>query len=168
LAYEYFSSGTAIPIDPYTVNSIDYLKNYLRLNPYEPDILSLLASIYLKIKEPEQAIGLYKILLKSEPDNAELNYNLGICDFHMKNYDSAMQHFFKAIKINDHTDSYLYIASIYKLRKDYEKALYYFRERVKRKSGNDDEYARQAMRGIRLVLDKIAEEEILEKKGAKQ
>ena len=42
---------------------------------------------------------------------------------------------------------------------DFEKALYYYRERVKRKSGDDDQYARQAMKGIRLILNDIAEQE---------
>ena len=168
LAYEYFYNGTAVPSDQYTVNSIKYLTNYLRFNPAEKDILSLLASIYVRIKETEKAIDIYNVLLKVEPDNAELDYNLGICYFHLQKYELARNYFLKAIDIDDHTDSYLYLASIYKLEGDYDKALYYFRERVRRKSGKDDEYARQAMRGIRLVLDKMAEQEANEGKDADQ
>jgi tetratricopeptide (TPR) repeat protein len=165
LADEYFSTGTAIPSSPNTVKALKFLNNYLRLNSYEVDILSLLASIYVQIKETRQAIDLYKKVLELKPDHPEIHYNLGICYFHLQEYELAEQYFLEAIRINDHTDSYLYLGGIYKLKNDFNKALYYFRERVKRKTGDDDEYARQAMRGIRIVLDNLAKKESLQDKN---
>ena len=44
------------------------------------------------------------------------------------------------------------------MEKDFDQALYHFRERVKRKSGDEDEYAKQAMQGIRLILESQNEE----------
>jgi tetratricopeptide (TPR) repeat protein len=129
------------------------------LNANETDILSLLASIYVKTKETEQAIILYKKVLEKNPGQAEIHYNLGICYFHLQEYELAKQYFQQAIRINDHSDSYLYLGGIYKLQNDFDKALYYFRERVKRKKDDQDEYARQAMRGIRIVLDKMSKKE---------
>ena len=159
LANDYFGTGTAIPSSPNTVNAIKILNNFLLLNANEADILSLLASIYVKIKETEQAIILYKKVLEKNPGQAEIHYNLGVCYFNLQEYDIAKKYFQEAIRINDHSDSYLYLGGIYKLQNDFDKALYYFRERVKRKKDDQDEYARQAMRGIRIVLDKMAKKE---------
>ena len=74
-------------------------------------------------------------------------------------YQKAVEYFKQAIAINDYTDAYLYLGMIYKNKLDFEQALFYLRERIKRKSGDDDIYAREAMLGVRIILDKLARAE---------
>jgi len=66
----------------------------------------------------------------------------------------------KAIDIDKNLDSYLYAGVIYRELGEKEKSLQYFRERVKRMTGEDDHYAREAMQGIRKVLEEIKSDSI--------
>jgi tetratricopeptide (TPR) repeat protein len=84
---------------------------------------------------------------------------MGICYFHKDDYESAKREFERAIKINDYPDAYLYLGAISGLEGNTGKALYYYRERIKRKQGDDDQYAKEAMRGIRLILNDMAKKE---------
>ena len=154
LANEYYITGTGVPTSSHTENAMALLRDYLKLNSNKPEILSLLGKIYLQSKYTLEAISVYERLLKLNPQVAENNYNLGIGYFHLKDYARAEDLFKKAIKIGDHSDSYLYLGAIYKLREDWDQALYYFRERIKRQTGDDDRYAKEAMRGVRLILEK--------------
>jgi tetratricopeptide (TPR) repeat protein len=94
-----------------------------------------------------------------DPQSAENHYNLGICYFHKVEYDTAKKEFNRAIEISDYPDAYLYLGAMYRLEGDSEKALHYYRERIKRKQGDDDQYAKEAMRGIRIILNDQAEKE---------
>jgi tetratricopeptide (TPR) repeat protein len=69
------------------------------------------------------------------------------------NYEEAIRYFRKAIDIDDNPDAYLYLGYIYRELGDKEKALRYFRDRVRRRSGDDDVYAKEAMRAIRKLLN---------------
>lgn len=87
-----------------------------------------------------------------KPGQAVTHYNLGITYFKLKDNENAEVHFQKAIDINDYRDAHLYLGVIYQERGEYEKALVHFRHRVKIKSGDDDYYAVQAMKGIQECL----------------
>jgi tetratricopeptide (TPR) repeat protein len=137
-----------------TRRALEILESFLSINPYKPQILIVLGKIYLQTKEVQRAIGLFERVLVLEPGSADNYYNLGICYFNNKEYQKAQGFFEQAIRKGDHLDSYLYMGAIYRLQEDLEKALFYYRERVKRKTGDDDYYAREAMKGIRLILEK--------------
>jgi tetratricopeptide (TPR) repeat protein len=154
LANEYYTTGTGVPTSSGTQNAIASLQAFLKINPNQPDILSLLGKIYVQSKYTREAVSTYTRLLDLYPNVAENNYNLGICYFHMKDYKRAEELFQKAIEISDYSDSYLYLGAIYRLSEDWDRALYYFRERIKRKEGADDRYAKEAMRGVRIILSK--------------
>lgn len=164
LADELYRTGTAAPTHPNTERSIQILRQYLQINPNKINILSLMGRILLQAKYTEEAMEIYTKLLQQEPETAENHYNLGICNFHLKKYDQAEKLFLDAIKMNDYANAYLYIGVMYRLGGDNDKALYYYRERVKRKQSDDDQYAIEAMHGIRLILNDIAIAEENEKK----
>jgi tetratricopeptide (TPR) repeat protein len=157
LANQLYETGTAAVTDPNTERSINILNAFLELNPETENILSLLGRILLQSKYTLEAMEIYEKLILLYPNTAEHHYNLGICYFHKKDYEKSENQFRRAIELNDYSNAYLYLGVIYRLRGDMEKALYYYRERVRRKSTDDDEYARQAMKGIRLVLHDMAE-----------
>jgi len=151
LANEYFRTGTASSTGKGTTYATETLNNFLKINKTNPKILNLLANIYLQIKETEKAINIYNKLISLGTITGEVYYNLGIGYFHLKDYPNAESAFQKSIQLNDYPDSYLYLGAINRLKGDKQKALYYYRERIKRQT-KDDLYAKEAMKGIRLIL----------------
>ena len=96
----------------------------------------------------------------SFPASAEINYNLGVSYYQLKDFDRAETLFIKAIAINDDLDSYLYLGAIYRLRGELDLALEYFRDRIRKKTGDDDHYAREAMRQVRIILSMQGEDSL--------
>ena len=158
-AEELYKTGTAAVTDPKTIKSIEVLRNFLVLNPNNELILSSLGRILLQSKYTMEAMDIYTKLISMNPNSAENRYNLGICYFHKEDYNKAAEEFERAIEINDYPDAYLYLGAINKLEGNIDRALYYYRERVKRQQGEDDKYAKEAMMGIRLILNDVAEKE---------
>jgi tetratricopeptide (TPR) repeat protein len=165
LSDELYLTGTAAPTNPNTIKSMEVLRDFLRINPNNENILSLLGRILLQTKYTLEAMEIYQKLLVLDPQSAENHYNMGICYFHKNDYESAKKEFNRAIEINDYPDAYLYLGAMHRLEGDSETALYYYRERIKRKQGDDDQYAKEAMRGIRLILNDLAEKEEKENKN---
>jgi tetratricopeptide (TPR) repeat protein len=159
LADQLYKTGTGAVTDPNTMRSIEVLRHFLQLNPNNVEILALLGKILLQSKYTLDAVDIYTKLIDLVPSSAAHQYNLGICYYHKKDYQKAKELFERAIELDDYSDAYIYLGAMSRLEGDLEKALYYYRERVKRKSGDDDQYARQAMKGIRLVLNDLAEQE---------
>jgi tetratricopeptide (TPR) repeat protein len=159
LAREYYYSGTASPGNFYTMKARQLLENYLAFAGKDVPALGFLAKITLHSEQYDSAIALFEHMAQLGADKAEIKYNLGICYYGMHDYQRAVEYFKQAIAINDYTDAYLYLGMIYKNKLDFEQALFYLRERIKRKSGDDDIYAREAMLGVRIILDKIAKAE---------
>jgi tetratricopeptide (TPR) repeat protein len=166
-AEELYTTGTAASTHFNTIRSIAELRHFVTINPNNEDILAVLGRILLQTKYTLEAKKIYTKLIGLRPGSAENHYNLGICYFHLVDYRKAKEEFNRAIEINDYADAYLYIGAIYRQEGDIDQALYYYRERVKKKLGNDDQYAKEAMRGIRLILNEIAEKEEEAKKGGK-
>ncbi len=152
LANEYFISGSGIEKSSGSQSAFNVLHTYLRISHKDPRILSLLATIDLKLSKLDEAEEIFLQLADRFPEDSNAWYNLGILYAAKKEYDKAIANFEKAIGLSDNADAYLHLGIIYQKKGDYEKALYYFRERVKRKSGEDDRYAREALKGIRKVL----------------
>jgi tetratricopeptide (TPR) repeat protein len=157
LANNYYESSSGAPTSTGTVKAIEYLQNFLKFNENQARILGLLGKIYIQTKHTLEAQKIYGRLIKLDPNSAETNYNLGICYFHLEDYNKAEKLFKQAIELDHHANSYLYMGAIHKLNGNDEQALNYFRERIRRKNGDDDHYAREAMRGVRVILNKRAE-----------
>lgn len=133
----------------------EYLQRYLELNPASPVAWNLLGKFYyLTFRNPEALQAFFKAD-SLEPDNALVQFNIGVVYHKLKNLDEAEKYFKKAIAINDYLDAHLYLGEIYYERGEYEKALKEFRYRVAHKTGPDDEYALEAMKGIRKCLEAL-------------
>lgn len=160
LANEYYTSGTGTPTGFGTTSAMRVITDYLSIKSGDPQILSLLGSIYLKVQRNEDAFRIFSELYKRFPQDSNAQYNMGIALFMQKNYPQALEFFLKAISTTDHLDSYLYAGLTYRMMGKRDKALEYYRERIRRQTGDDDKYAKEAMMGVRLILDEIAGEEI--------
>jgi tetratricopeptide (TPR) repeat protein len=159
LANEYYITGTGTQGASGTTSALELITNFLKIKSGDPQILSLLGSIYLKIQRFDDALHIFTELNQRFPEDTDTYYNLGIAWFMKKDYPAALQQFEKAIAMGEHLDAYLYAGITCRMAGDREKALYYYRERVKRKTSDDDKYAVEAMTGIRKILLEIEDEQ---------
>ncbi len=152
LADEYYSSGTGTESGFGTTRAQNVIDAFLKIKKNDVRILSLLGSIELKLKHFDKALVLFSKLQKMLPDKSNSYYNLGIVYFMKKEYKTALPYFLKAIQMDQNLDSYLYAGLTYRMLGENQKALDYYRERVRRKTGDDDTWAKEAMKGIRIIL----------------
>ncbi len=155
LAEGVYNTGSGTSQARTTYEAIEIMENYLKLNANTVPILRLLGRIYLQIKNMPRATVLFERILTLEPDSAESYYDLGVCYFDDKKYDQARTYLEQAIKIGEHRESYLYLGAVFFVKGDLEQALYYYRERIRRKMNDEDYYALEAMRGVRIILEKM-------------
>ncbi len=152
LAQEYYSSGTGTSAGTGTNRARQTIEAFLKINQDDLNILSLLASIELKLGYYDKAFQIYSKIAVRAPDDSNSWYNLGVVYFMKKEYQDALQNFLKAISIDQNRDAYLYAGITYRMLGENDKALHYYRERIRRKSGDDDKWAKEAMKGIRKIL----------------
>lgn len=92
------------------------------------------ADVYLKkgiaLLEAQEFLGALRELLEADkyaPNDAEINYHLGIAYLGRGLRDLAMERFQKAVSLkNDYSEAYNYIGAIYNEMEQWEKALPYF------------------------------------------
>ncbi|MBD3224538.1 MAG: tetratricopeptide repeat protein [Caldithrix sp.] len=152
LADRLYSSGTGTPMGTGTQEALAVLEDYLKIRQNDPKILSLTASIYLKVQKWKKAEDIFIDLKRRFPENSNAYYNLGVLHYNTEELDQAKRYFKNAIQIDNNLDSYLYLGLIYKNKGKLDSALVYFRERVRRKTGDDDQFAKEAMLGIRQII----------------
>ncbi|NOX37232.1 MAG: tetratricopeptide repeat protein [Calditrichaeota bacterium] len=133
----------------------DYLQRYLALNPASPVAWNLLGKFYYLTFRNQEALRAFFKADSLDPGNALIQFNIGVVYHKLKELNKAEAYFKKAIAINDYLDAHLYLGEIYLERGEYEKALKEFRYRVAHKTGPDDEYALEAMKGIRKCLEAL-------------
>lgn len=90
-----------------------------------------------------------------QPGVALHQFNIGVTYFKLNQMEQAESAFRQAVALGNLLDSHLYLGVILKERGEYQKALEEFRYRVAHKTGDDDYYAVQAMKGIRECLDAL-------------
>lgn len=133
----------------------ELIENFLSINPNSATSWLLLGQYYHASLNREKAFQAFSKADSLEPNNTIVQYNLGVMYYLEDAYDDAERHFKKAIELDDHLDSHLYLGSIYFKEGEYEKALEHFRYRVAHKTGEDDKYAKEAMKGIRQCLEAL-------------
>lgn len=127
---------------------IDVLNHYLKLNPNSVPTLMALSKIYLVRNNIVQALELLDKAVKLDPQNADTFYNLGIVYYNTEDYENAKRFFKRAIEINNHLNSYLYLAYISEQAGKKEEAISYLRQRIHFKTGFDDQFAEEARRHL--------------------
>ncbi len=152
LANTYYSTGSGTQSGPGTVQAIKTIQYYLRIKKGDARMLSLLGTLYIKTQRYDEAEEVFAGLLKRFPQSSNSYYDMGVVYFMKKEYQKALPYFLKAIKMNQNLDAYLYAGITYRQLGENQQALKYYRERIKRSTGADDMYAKEAMRGIRIIL----------------
>ncbi len=156
------------------------LKQFIELNPYNDKARFLLGDTYLKRGDIVTAQSIFKSLYNSYKNESFINFNLGITYFRIGRDFSyyqpflgkteltdsdmatnvAIEYFNKAIAIDQHLDSHLYLGVIYAAREEYDKAIENYRFRVKHNLGPKDRFYKEAKKGLRKIF---TDEDILRK-----
>jgi tetratricopeptide (TPR) repeat protein len=160
LSQHYYRSSSGSPSSAGITKAKEIIARYLKIKPNDPAVLSNLASILVKTKKLDEAMAIYEGLIKRFPNESNTYYNMGTIHFYKKAYRKALDNYLKAIKIDKNLDCYLMAGFSYRQLAMNDSALYYYRERVKRKTGDDDKYALEAMKGIRIILSERNEAKI--------
>lgn len=151
---------------------VKYLSNYLSINPFHNQIKLILADVYLKKQKHEQALKIYSEYAKSYPELSSSHYNLGTFYFRIASgikrggsynflkegttytsiFDLSKSYFNKAISIDNHLNSYLYLGRIAELQDDKDEAIKQYRLRIKNRLTDNDPYYEQALKGLKLIF----------------
>ena len=103
-----------------------------------------MSKLYIARSDVEQIIDIYEKILQVDPVNAEAFYNLGITYYHIENLKTSARFFERAIHVNNHLDSHYYLGLVLKELGETDRAIEYFRARVRRKRDSDDPVAEAA------------------------
>ncbi|MBL4593776.1 MAG: PD40 domain-containing protein [Flavobacteriales bacterium] len=71
------------------------------------------------------ALKLYDLIYNQDPENKELNFNMGVCNYNIKNYKKAEEHFLKSSSAIS-LELFRYKASIAHVSMKFKKALNYY------------------------------------------
>jgi len=135
-----------------TAQAVKIMEHLLHLNPDQVDVLMSLARINPSPTGDPKTLALYERILTLAPDNAEAHFNLGIVYYHNEDLDHAGKFFERAIKLNNHADARLYLASLSARRGNLDLAIQYLRERIRLSRGDDDKYAAVARQQLYNIL----------------
>ncbi len=134
----------------------------LKLRPNDLDAMLGMVVALDYISYYDQAIDLLKKAERLYPENAELHYNAGVVHFHLaglhrakrkkkeefEEYKLAEPHFKKAIAINNHHYSYIYLGRIYDVTDRKNEAIEAFRACM-RLFDKEDPYREEARKKLR-------------------
>ena len=128
--------------------AIEVLEQILDINPNSVPVLMALGKIYLVRNDILKIIEVFNRVIKLDPNNADAFYNLGILYYNSKDYVNAEKFLKRAVAINNHLNSHLYLAYLYELKGEKEKAIEHLRDRIRYRKGLDDEFAEQARKRL--------------------
>lgn len=153
----YYEDGYLMLSDYYLFENqreraIQVLEHFLEIDPNSVPALMALGKIYLVRNEILKIIEIYNRVLELEPGNSDAYYNLGILYYNSKDYDNAEKFLKRAIAIDYHLNAHLYLAYLYELKGEYDKAIEYLRNRIRYRKGLDDEFAEEARKHLFKIL----------------
>lgn len=132
--------------------AITWLQKYLQINPNSVPVLMALGKIYLVRNEILKIIEIYNRVIELDSDNSDAYYNLGILYYNSEDYDHAEKFFQKAISLDNHLNSHLYLAYLYEIQGDKDRAIEHLRFRIRNRKGFDDEFAEEARKRLFVLM----------------
>jgi tetratricopeptide (TPR) repeat protein len=128
--------------------AIKTVQEILSINPTSVDGLMALGKYHIAKNDVLNILETFEKVIKLQPDNADAYYNLGIVYYHSKDYETAVRFFERAIKLENHLNSHLYLAYIYELQGERDKAIEHLRIRIRGQTNEDDTFAEEARRHL--------------------
>jgi tetratricopeptide (TPR) repeat protein len=148
-----YEDGYLMLADYYLFNNqrdkaIQVLEQFLDINPNSVPALMALGKIYLVRNEILKIIKIYDRVLELEPSSSDAYYNLGILYYNSKDFENAEKFLKRAIAIDNHLNAHLYLAYLYEIKGEYDKAIEHLRQRIRYRKGLDDEFAEEARKHL--------------------
>lgn len=119
---------------------------YRNLGDYEKSLVDYDMAIKISLNNYGAYLGKYSLLMESgdeagaiaslsqaleiELKTSEDRYNLAKVHFFQENYELALSEFSEGFA-NGFTEAYYYIGEVYRIKKDYQKAIYYYETFIK-------------------------------------
>lgn len=124
------------------------IRALLDINPRSVNGLMFLGKMAVAGGDIQKIIPIYEKLLQIAPENPDVYYNLGVFYFNIDDRENAERFFLKAIELGNQVDAYLYMGYICQARGEIDKAVEYYRLRIRHKRGLDDRYADEARKQL--------------------
>ncbi len=114
-ALEYYETAVAIPNAPailfrnfgltcsilkHYTKAIIAFRRYLESNPEDPEIVSIMADLCLKVGDIKSAMPLYERLLRSNPNDYASIFNLSECYLNLGHEESALIGYRRVLELN--------------------------------------------------------------------
>lgn len=128
--------------------AIEVLQQILEINPDSVPVLMALGKIYLVRNDILKIIEVFNRVIELEANNSDAYYNLGILYYDSEDYDNAERFLKRAVAIDNHLNSHLYLAYLYEIKGDKEKAIEHLRDRIRYRKGLNDEFAEEARKHL--------------------
>lgn len=128
--------------------AIKEIKKLLAIHPRSVSGLLFLGKIYVIQGDLGRIMETYNRILEIDPQNAVAYYNLGVYYYNSEDYENAERFFKKAISINNHVNSHLYLGFLYESRGETVKAIAEYRKRIRFKKGTNDQFVDQARKRL--------------------
>lgn len=126
----------------------------LKIYPRSIDGLLALGKLYLYQNESLLLIRTYERVFKLRPKNPDILYNLGIAYYNVHDYQKSLSLFEKAASLYAYPDAYYYIGVIHMKQGNLDKALKAFRNRIYLRTGQNDQFADEAVNHVYRILQK--------------
>ncbi|MCK5074784.1 MAG: hypothetical protein KAR38_00345 [Calditrichia bacterium] len=152
LRYADFMFNLRAPSSDLLYHAIAMVKEYQKLNPRSINVYMKLGYFYLYLNEIENAEKTYNMADSLFPGDKNIILNRGIIAQRKKEFSKAIDIFNSIIDENEYKDVYTYLGGVYLEKEEPEKALEYFRKRVRISRNEDDPMYREALKGIRNAL----------------
>lgn len=103
--------------------ALDYFNSALRLQPYRYDIHYKVGMFYQSLQAFDEAVQAYERALELKSDHKTSLHNLAVIEVFRRNYNSAINYFTQAIKVDDsYVEAYFGRAYCYELIGDLVKS----------------------------------------------
>lgn len=117
------------------------IRALLTIHPRSIDGLMFLGKLASVKRDFIELTRIYDTIFRIAPHNADAYYNLGIYYFQNEDMDNAERLFSRAVRLDNHADSHLYLGQIYESRGRIDKAIEEYRLRIRGKKGVNDRFA---------------------------
>jgi len=132
--------------------AIQVLEKIREIKPNSVPVLMALGKVYLVRNDILKIVEIYNRVLELEPNNTDAYYNLGILYYNSEDYEHAEKFLLRAIAIDNHLNSHLYLAYLYEIKGEYDKAIEHLRSRIRNRKGLEDEFAEEARKHLFKLL----------------
>lgn len=125
----------------------------LTIHPNSLEGLLGLGKLYVLRNDVLNIIRIYERVIELAPEYTDAYYNLGIAYYNAGRLGDAIRFFETAIELGNHVESHYYLGLIYDKMNETERAIEYFRRRIRLKRGRDDPFAEEARKNLVRLLE---------------